>query len=125
MSDSAQCEPLVTRRNGTYFHRYYLPWSLSGRVLLWYDIFQLSTPQVAKAVQPCPILGLYSGIFGMYLQHRLGSDSQQCTGKEKNILFHALWVLYFLSAATGILNIVGFSLRDPVSMDEHRCLTLF
>ena len=43
ISDSAQkCEPLVkqTRRNGIYFNRICLPWILSERVLLWYDICQ-------------------------------------------------------------------------------------
>ena len=78
-----------------------------------------SQAQVTKAVQHFPIPGLYSGIFAMYLQH------QQSTDKAKNILFYALWVLYALSAATIIVEIVialPGSLR--VSMDDHNCLTL-
>jgi len=50
--------------------------------------------------------GLYSGIFAMYLQHH---GSQQSTSeKAKNILFYALWVLYTLSAATSIMDMLGY-----------------
>ena len=99
---------------------------MSERVLIWYDILLTVKPKLrlAKAVQPLPILGLYSGIFGMYLQH---SGSQQSTYRAKNILFYALWVLYALSTATIIIDILGFAwpLADAVSMDDHGCLTLF
>ena len=118
--------PLVkhTRRNGTCFEGLWLPWNVSERVLIWYDILLTVKPKLrlAKAVQPLPILGLYSGIFGMYLQH---SGSQQSTYKAKNILFYALWVLYALSAATVIFDILTFCWVYAVSMDDHRCLTLF
>ena len=57
----------------------------------------------------------------MYLQHR---GSQQGTNKAKNILFYALWVLYALSAATGIIDLLQFW-PDTVSMDDRCCLTLF
>ena len=77
---------------------------------------------LAKAVQHCAIPGLYSGIFSMYLQHRSGS--QQNTDRANNILFYALWVLYALSVATSIIDILGFFWIDPVSMDNHHCLTL-
>ena len=55
MSDSAQeCKPLLkqTRRNGIYFGRFWLPWTLSGRVPLWYDICQLSNPNCYWLKQP-------------------------------------------------------------------------
>src|ERR1700735_5350564 len=82
-----------------------------------------SHAQVAKAVQHYPIPGLYSGIFAMYLQHH---GSQQSTDKAKNILFYALCVLYALSSATIIIDMLGFSWPDAVvSMDDHGCLTLF
>ena len=93
-----------------------------GSSLVWY----LSTVKLklllAKAVQRCFIPGFNSGIFVIYLQHR---GSQQSTDGAKNILFYALWVLYTLTTAIIILEILGFVLVDPVSMDDHRCLTLF
>ena len=78
--------------------------------------------QVAKAVQHCSISGLYSGIFAIYLQH---CGSQQSTDRAKNILFYALWVLYALTTATIIVDMLEFCWNDPVSMDDHPCLTLF
>ena len=71
-----------------------------------------------------PRPGLYSGIFTMYLLHHYGS--QQSIDKAKNILFYALWVLYALSAATIILEILEFFLPETVSIGDHaNCLTLF
>ena len=78
-----------------------------------------SQAQVAKAVEHCPIPGLYSGIFAIYLQHH------QSTDKAKNILFYALSVLYALSAATSIIDILQFPFRDAVSLDDYSCLTFF
>jgi len=48
--------------------------------------------------------GLYSGIFAMYLQHY---GLQQSTNKANNILFYALSVLYALTVAVGIIDILG------------------
>ena len=48
--------------------------------------------QVTKVVQYCPIPGLYSGIFTMYLQHH---ESQESTDRAKNILFYALGYYMF------------------------------
>ena len=81
-----------------------------------------SQAQVAKVVQHCSIPGLYSGIFGMYLQHR---GSQKSTDRAKNILFYALWVLYASTTATIIVDILIFYWNDAVSIDDHRCLTFF
>jgi len=53
--------------------------------------------------------GLYSGIFAMFLQQY---GSQPSIDKAKNILFHALWVLYALSVATHIIDILGFYWPD-------------
>ena len=58
----------------------------------------------------------------MYLQHH---GSQQSTDRANNILFYALWVLYASSTATIIVDMLQFFWFDPVSMDDHRCLTLF
>ena len=68
------------------------------------------------------IPGLYSGIFAMYLQHH---GSQKSTDKAKNIIFYALWVLYALTTATSIVDILEFWWIDPVSVDDHHCLTWF
>ena len=93
-----------------------------GSSLVWY----LSTVKpkllLAKAVQHCPIPGLYSQIFSMYLQHY---GSQKSTDRAKIIFLYALWVLYGLTMATIIVDILQFFWNDPVSMDDHRCLTLF
>ena len=58
----------------------------------------------------------------MYLQHR---GSQQSTDREKNILLYALWVLYALTTANIIIDMLEFWWNDAVSMDDHRCLTFF
>jgi len=47
----------------------------------------------------------------MYLQHHW-HGSQQSTDKAKNILFYALWVLYTLSAVTGVADMLAVSWRD-------------
>ena len=59
----------------------------------------------------------------MYLQHRRGS--QQSTDRTNNILSYALWALYALTTATDILDILVFFWPETVSVDDHRCLTLF
>ena len=76
--------------------------------------------QITKAVQHCPIPGLYSGIFAMYLQHY---RSQQSTNRAKNILFYALCVLYALSATIIIVDILELCWIDAVGMNDHRFLT--
>ena len=58
----------------------------------------------------------------MYLKHH---GSRQSTDKAKNILFYALCLLYALSAATNIIDMLGFFWPDLVSMDDHGCLILF
>ena len=79
-----------------------------------------SQAQVAKAVQHCPIPGIYSGIFAMYLQHH---ESQKGTDKAKNILFYAICVLYALSVVDNIMDLILNWAQ--VSLDDHCCLTLF
>ena len=95
-----------------------------GSSLVRYPSLSILKPKLLKALQYCSIPGLYSGIFTMYLQHH---GSQQSTDRAKTILFYALWVLYVLTAATAIVDVilVTLSFYDPVSMDDHRCLTFF
>ena len=109
-------------------------WNLLLQNLTTLDIFwkasslvrYLSTVKLklllAKAVQCCAIPGIYSGIFGIYLQHR---GSQQGTNRANNILFYALWVLYALTTATIVVETLEICWRNSVSVDDHRCLTLF
>ena len=90
-----------------------------GLCLEWFFFGKISVnsqAQVAKAASYCPIPGLYSGIFGVYLHQR---GSQKSTDRAKNILFYALLVLYTLSAATTIMDILVSSWPDAVSMDDH------
>ena len=75
---------------------------------------------VVKAVQHSLILGLYSGIFAMYLHH--GSQS---TDRARNILFYALCLLYALAVATYIMAILKNFELDLVSIDHHGWLTFF
>ena len=61
----------------------------------------------------------------MYLQHR---ESQKGTDKAKSILFYALWVLYAVSAATCVIDILkylGVWRLDLVSVDDYGWLALF
>ena len=57
----------------------------------------------------------------MHLQHR-GSQKM-----ARNILFYALSVLYVLSAATIIVDMLQFFAiaAVTVSVDDHGCLTVF
>ena len=52
----------------------------------------------------------------MYLQHH---GSQKSTDRTKNIFFYALWVLYALIMATGIIDTLHLCWIDPVSLDDH------
>ena len=104
----------------TYTNFYYLGSCLEGFFFGMISVDCQTKLPFAKAVQHCAITGIYSGIFVMYLQHR---GSQQNTHRVNNILFYALWVLYALNMATIIVDTLGWI--DAVSVDEHRCLTLF
>ena len=117
----ATCKTDATQWNSLWQILTTLDAVCKGSSLVWY----LSTVQLrvllAKAVQHCAIPGLYSGIFAMYLQHR---RSQQSTNRANNILFYALWVLYALSVAISIIDILGSFWIEPVSMDDHPLLNL-
>ena len=91
-----------------------------GSSLVWY--LSICHAQVAKAVQHCPIPGLYSGIFVMYLRHCCGS---QRSDRENNIIFYALWVLYASITALIIVDTLSFCWVYAVSMHDHCSLTLF
>ena len=95
---------------------------LFGFFLQGFFFGMISVNSQSQAVRQwhCPIPGIYSGIFAMYLQHH---GSQKSTDKAKNIIFYALCALYALSMADTIIDLI---LRlGEVSMDHHACLTLF
>ena len=63
------------------------------------------TGTLAKEIQLFPGLGLYSGIFAMYLQ---------CSSKKAGtaiILFYAVCLLYLLSTAVFVSDLVRFMLQ--------------
>ena len=58
---------------------------------------------LAKEVQLSPGLGIYSGIFVMYLQ----CQSNESTGRTANIVLYAICLLYVLSAASFVSDLVA------------------
>ena len=88
---------------------------MRGRIILWYDICStVVMPKVAESVQQYPALGLYSGIFIMYLQHNASKKDV----KKGNVLFYALWLLYVLCLATFVFDI-GVFFFLMVSKNEY------
>jgi uncharacterized membrane protein len=78
---------------------------LIGLCIEWYLYGKISvlcalTRTLAKEVQLFPNLGLYSGIFAMYLQH------PQNKSRTASIIFCALCVLYVLSTINAVLDLV-------------------
>jgi hypothetical protein len=67
------------------------------------------TCTLARDVQLFPGLGLYSGIFAMYLQ--------RSTNKSKTaiVVFYALCLLYVLSTATVISDLVAIVLEVSIN----------
>jgi hypothetical protein len=82
---------------------------MSGRLLLRWDLCSITvTPFLTSFFIP----GLYSGIFVLHLQiHATRKEAN----RKINIVFHALWVLYLLSAATISLEIAIFAVEAFVS----------
>ena len=69
------------------------------------DIRALNCTRAKEVQLLFPNLGLYSGIFAIYLQHTLAQN----TGKSRtaSIIFYALCVLYVLSTVNVVLDLVG------------------
>jgi hypothetical protein len=85
---------------------------MSGRLFLRSDSCSTTLTPVLKSFF---IPGLYSGIFALHLQiHAKEADS-----RKKNIVFHALWVLYVLSAALMAMDTAIFVFGLIVSDNEH------
>ena len=81
-------------------------------VFRWYGICSTTAMHVTKAM----IIGLYSGIFLMYLQYKA---SPKNGSKRNNILFYALCFLYVLSMATIVLDLYISFHVPAVSKNEH------
>ena len=67
----------------------------------------LTCTTLAKEVQSFPGLGLYSGIFAMYLYYSSESNKSRTT----TILFYALCLLYVLSTVTVVSDLVSLILQ--------------
>lgn len=79
---------------------------------------ELSVKPFSKEVQSCPMSGLYSGIFGLYLQYH-ASDKRTGNNTKSNIIFYALCVLYVLSVTVFALDIAIFWFGVFVSNNGH------
>ena len=58
-----------------------------------------------------PILGVYSGMFALYL-HCHAAKEETRTGKTRKIIFYALCVLYLLSVVVFVLDILEFTVSN-------------
>ena len=65
------------------------------------------TCTLAKEVQLFPGLGIYSGIFAIYLQLSFTRKEPKTT----NVVFYALCLLYVLSTATFASDLLTFTLE--------------
>lgn len=108
----------------TYGDFVYIGICLEGFLYGTIFILQLSRSSF-KRRQHYRVLGLYSGIFAVYLQLHTSAKSNYKT----NILFYALCVLYFLSMATIVLDVSRYlvevvSYSDDVDLWQGFCLAL-
>ena len=83
-----------------------------------YGTISVQVPQVIKIVKQYLVLGLYSGIFLMYLQQ---NASKNDASKRNNIIFYILYLLYVLSMAGAVIDLIK-ALVLPVSKIAS-CLT--
>ena len=79
-----------------------IEWFLYGKI----SFLCALTCTFAKEVQLFPGLGIYSGIFAIYLQYVLSKES-----RKTSIIFYALCLLYVLSTATVISDLLEFAIQ--------------
>ena len=72
---------------------------------------------LSKEVQNYPILGIYSGMFAIYLQYHI--FKKESDDAKRNTVSYALCVLYVLSAASIALQIAFFRADGFVSNNDH------
>ena len=80
------------------------------RVLVWYDVCSLFIVNASflRGLN-YPILGVYSGIFALYLHFHAAKEE---TGNTKKIIFYALCVLYLLSVVGFVLDILKWAVSN-------------
>jgi hypothetical protein len=104
------------RRNELYFRIYLrLSFNMFASLSLRYDVYCMTVAPIAKAVRTFPVPGLYCGIFAMYFQYHASIE-----GTKNMLLFYALSVLYLLSTAFIVGDIVILVIDPdlPVSNNE-------
>ena len=90
---------------------------MSGRLLLWCDICSTTVIPLSKEFRNPFIPGLYSGIFALHFQ--IHASREEADSRKQTIVFHALWVLYVLSAALIAVDMANFVAYELVSDNEH------
>ena len=75
---------------------------LYGKILPWFVPLLL----VTKQVQLFPAVGVYSGIFAIYLQ----SPSNASRTRMANIVFYIICLLYAFCSATVVMDLLYFIL---------------
>ena len=78
-----------------------IEWFLYGKI----SVLCALTCTLAKEVQSLPGLGLYSGIFPMYLQN------PQNKLRKESITFYTLCVLYVLSTVNVVIDFVDIIIK--------------
>ena len=89
---------------------------LNGSFSVTYSFYVLPLLLVAKNVQLFPGLGVYSGIFAIYLQY----PSNVSKTRTANVIFYILCLLYFFCAATVVSDLLTFVLgvsNNPICMN--------
>jgi len=87
------------------------------------EISVLQVTSLSQEFQNHFIPGLYSGIFALHLQ-MYASRKETDDSSKQNIVFHALWVLYVLSAATMGIDTV-LSVDSAINDDITHISTLY
>ena len=85
----------------------FLLFNVYRRLLVWYDICSMFYNQ--SPFLNHPILGVYSGIFALYLHCHAAKKE---TGNTRKIIFYALCVLYLLSVVVFVLDILGWAVSN-------------
>ena len=69
-------------------------------------------PPFLRGLKLPPILGVYSGIFALYLHCHAAKAKEETGGNTRKIIFYALCVLYLLTAVVYVLDILGWAVSN-------------
>ena len=73
-----------------------------------YFVYCISLLWIAKEVQLFPVLGVYSGIFAIYLQ----CPSDESRTRRADVVFHSIiCLLYVFCAAVVVSDLISFSVQ--------------